>query len=107
MAVSLSTCIVGYCLWLRLEIFVLITIGFIIFPLSNVPDYFKQDKQKMIKNNLNKLFPVILVIKHITRSSECWKQFLKDLIKLFDDNSDVIRLDFIDFPVNWKDLLKE
>lgn len=77
------------------------------FPLKQCPRLFKQDKQNMIKNNLNKLFPVILVIKHITRSSECWKQFLKDLIKLFDDNSDVIRLDFIDFPVNWKDLLKE
>lgn len=77
------------------------------FPLKQCPRLFKQDKQNMIKNNLNKLFPVVLVIKHITRSSEYWKQFLKDLIKLFDDNSDVIRLDFIDFPVNWKDLLKE
>ena len=57
--------------------------------------------------NSHKLFPSIIVIKRIFNSDERWGSFNKELKLLILEFGDVIRLDFLGFPENWKEILSK
>jgi len=56
---------------------------------------------------MNKIFPVLLVIKRMQDDRDLWKSFEKNLEGLFDEYRDVINLSFIGFPKEWKLVLSE
>lgn len=75
-------------------------------PLKQSP-YLYSENRKYRRGSINKVFPVLLVIKRMQNNSELWKSFKKDLELLFDEYSDVINLSFIGFPNEWKSVLSE
>ena len=75
-------------------------------PLKQSP-YLYSENQKYRRGSINKVFPVLLVIKRMQNNSELWRAFEKNIELLFDEYSDVIRLSFIGFPREWKSVLSE
>lgn len=73
-------------------------------PLKQAPFLYKEYK-KYRKSGINKVFPVIVTIKRMLNGNDVWNRFYNDLEKLMDEYSDVIRLSFIGFPPDWKDVL--
>ncbi len=73
-------------------------------PLKQTP-YLYSEYQKYRQGSINKVFPVLLVIKRMQSSSDLWKSFEKDIEALFDEYNDVIQLPFIGFPKDWKSVL--
>ncbi len=74
-------------------------------PLKQSPRLYKEFK-KYRSNNLNKLFPVIITIQRILRANDDWINFSVRLESIMDEYSDVLKLSFIGFPQNWKEVLK-
>lgn len=75
-------------------------------PLKQTP-YLYSEYQKYRRSSINKVFPVLLVIKRMQDDSDIWKSFEKDLEALFDEYKDVIQLSFIGFPKEWKSVLSD
>lgn len=69
-------------------------------PLSRTPLMYREYSTYQS----NKIFPVILVLKRLTQGSTAWNNFLITLCGLIDKYPE-IRLEFMDFPKNWLDLL--
>lgn len=74
-------------------------------PLKQSPRLYKEFK-KYRSNNLNKLFPVILTIQRILCANADWVNFSIRLESIMDEYNDVVKLSFIGFPQNWKEVLK-
>lgn len=72
-------------------------------PLSQTPYLFKENLQYR-SGNINKLFPVLLVLHRMTGSRTAWVTFYNTLEALMDQYSEV-RLAFIGFPLEWKKVL--
>ncbi len=64
------------------------------------------NKYKKDNLDLNKLFVSILAIKELTRSIAEWCTFKIQLESLIDEYMDVVDLELIGFPNDWKEILK-
>ncbi|MBE5807144.1 MAG: hypothetical protein E7317_02265 [Clostridiales bacterium] len=53
----------------------------------------------------NKLFPLLIVMKHIVGKRELWDNFVDDLTKLITDYPEAIPA-FMGFPANWEQALR-
>lgn len=74
-------------------------------PLKQTPFLYTEHVQYRNKK-FNKLFPIFLVIKRMTKSTpELWEMFLEEFKKLMDEYADVVKLSFIGFPQNWYEVL--
>ena len=70
--------------------------------LTKTPRLFSEDKRKGIGNN--RIFGVIICMKHLLDSDKGWDSFVDSLEKLFIKYPHV-RKESMGFPSNWKDLL--
>lgn len=59
------------------------------------------------RQRLNKVFPIILVIKFLCTTEKQWNDFYSSLKDLIHTYSHVIRLPYMGFPDNWLDLLSK
>lgn len=57
------------------------------------------------RQRINKVFPIILVIKFLCITEKQWSDFYSSLKELIHAYSHVIRLSYMGFPDNWLDLL--
>ena len=74
-------------------------------PLKQTPFLYTEHVQYRNKK-INKLFPIFLVIKRMTKNTpELWEMFLEEFKKLMDEYADVVKLSFIGFPQNWYEVL--
>lgn len=74
-------------------------------PLKQTPYLYSEYKQYR-SGRLNKVFPVIITIKRmLLPNPELWQSFYDELVDLMDEYQDVVRLSFIGFPRNWKNVL--
>ena len=74
-------------------------------PLKQSPHLYREYAN--YREKLNKLFPVIIVIKRMLLSDTRWNQLLQALIKLMTEHSDVVNLSFMGFPRDWENVLKK
>lgn len=75
-------------------------------PLKQTP-YLYKEYRRYRSGPLNKLFPVLLVIKRMLRGDDLWHSFERKLEALVDEYSDVVNLSFIEFPQDWKSVLSK
>lgn len=75
-------------------------------PLKQKPYLFKEYSQYQT-SGIQKVFPVIVTMKLMLEKckSPQWKSTYQELCSLFEEYSDVIKLSFIGFPENWKQIL--
>ncbi len=77
-------------------------------PLKQTPNLYPEHR-KYINNKQNKIFPVLLIIKRMMACNEedkaQWQTFVSNLSALIDTYSDVVKLNFMNFPSNWKAIL--
>lgn len=72
-------------------------------PLKQTPFLYKEHRQ--YRTNINKVFPVLLVIKRMLNGSTLWNEFFNQIQATFNQYSDVVNLSFIGFPKKWIDIL--
>ena len=72
------------------------------FP--KAPKLYKRYSEKGIKNY--RLFATLLTLKHLLPNDQQWLNFVDNIELLFEKYSN-IKLDFIDFPTNWKEYLTQ
>ena len=73
-------------------------------PLKQTPFlYAEHVKYRNPKNN--KVFPALLALKRMILSDSRWFSFYSNLEALFEEYSGDIKLSFIGFPCEWKDVL--
>jgi len=79
-------------------------------PLKQCPFLFREYSkyQSNISNNQLKVFPAIITMKIMLEkvNSPQWNTTFAELTALFEEYSDVVKLSFIGFPTEWKDVLK-
>lgn len=75
-------------------------------PLKQTPHLYPE-YQKYRIGTLNKVFPALLCIKRMLNSDERWCSFETQLEALIDEYSDVVRLSFMGFPKEWKEILSK
>ena len=75
-------------------------------PLKQTPRLYSE-YQKYRSGKLNKIFPALLSIKRMLDSDERWFSFEVELEKLVEKYRDVIRLQCVGFPEEWKDVLSK
>lgn len=63
------------------------------------------NKYKKYQLDLNKLFVSILVIKELTKFKLEWDTFKIRLEALLEENKDIVDLNLIGFPKNWREIL--
>lgn len=73
-------------------------------PLQQTPHLYKENKK--YRGKFNKLFPVLLVIKRMLNSDDRWDSFYKNLVNLMQEFQNEIIPAFMDFPIDWKTVLK-
>ena len=73
-------------------------------PLKQTP-YLYSENRKYRTSKINKIFPLLLVIKRMLCDDELWTSFAYNLEKLMNEYNDVICLAFIGFPNDWKSIL--
>ena len=74
-------------------------------PLKENPRLYNENIQYIGK--LNKIFPVLLIIKRILSSNEQWTSLLTDLKKTFDKYKGSYILSFMGFPKDWEEILSK
>lgn len=72
-------------------------------PLKQTPHLYREHKQ--YRGTQNKLFPVLLCMKKMIRDHDEWNAFFAKLEAIFDEYSEVVKLSFIGFPKDWKQVL--
>lgn len=75
-------------------------------PLKQTPHLYPE-YQKYRSGTLNKVFPALLCIKRMLNSDERWCSFETQLEALIDEYSNVVRLSFMGFPKEWKEILSK
>ena len=73
-------------------------------PLKQAPHLYREDTQYRIERS-NKAFPVLLSIKRMLRNDGHWPAFETGHESLIDEYNDVVRLSFMGFPEDWKEVL--
>lgn len=74
-------------------------------PLKQSPYLYKENRKYRTK--INKVFPVILVIKRMLCGSNLWNEFFSEIKQTFTQYSSVINLSFIGFPQDWISVLSK
>lgn len=72
-------------------------------PLKQTPFLYRENRK--YRNEQNKVFPIVLVIKRMLCANEQWESFLKDINKTMNKYRDVVVLSFIGFPSEWYEIL--
>lgn len=72
-------------------------------PLKQTPFLYRENRK--YRNEQNKVFPIVLVIKRMLCANEQWESFLKDINKTMNKYRDVVALSFIGFPSEWYEIL--
>ena len=72
-------------------------------PLKQTPFFYRENRK--YRNEQNKVFPIVLVIKRMLCANEQWESFLKDINKTMNKYRDVVVLSFIGFPSEWYEIL--
>ncbi|MGX7072521.1 Abi family protein [Helcococcus kunzii] len=72
-------------------------------PLKQTPNLYKENEK--YKGNINKIFPILLILKRMLNSNEQWESLLKDIKKTFEKYDGYFKLSFMNFPDNWYDIL--
>jgi abortive infection bacteriophage resistance protein len=72
-------------------------------PLKQTPFLYRENRK--YRNEQNKVFPTVLVIKRMLCANEQWESFLKDINKTMNKYRDVVVLSFIGFPSEWYEIL--
>ena len=75
-------------------------------PLKQTPHLYPE-YQKYRVGTLNKVFPALLAIKRMLNCDERWNAFEIQLEALIDEYSDVVRLSFMGFPKEWREVLSK
>ena len=75
-------------------------------PLKQSPHLYSEH-QKYRTGKRNKVFPALLAIKRMLNGDDRWVAFDTQLEALIEEYGDVIRLSFIGFPEEWKDVLSK
>lgn len=73
------------------------------FKLIKKPALYKEYSKDNIPND--RIFSIILCLKHLLKSDEHWKTFVITLKALVEAYSDIIDLKLIGFPNNWENIL--
>ena len=73
-------------------------------PLKQSPHLYPEHK-KYRAGGINKVFPALLSIKRMLNNDTRWQSFETQLETLIDEYSDVVRLSFMGFPEDWKEVL--
>ncbi len=74
-------------------------------PLKQTP--FLYTEHKKYRHKINKVFPVILVIKRMLNGNKWWDDFFRKIRNTFQEYSDVVNLAFIGFPKDWEIVLSD
>lgn len=72
-------------------------------PLKQTPHLYKENMS--YRQKINKIFPVLLVIKRILNSNDQWRSFLRDIEDTIHRYEHVICFPFMGFPKDWKEVL--
>ncbi len=72
-------------------------------PLKQTPRLYGENK--VYRHDINKIFPVLLVIKRMLNSNEQWESLFRDLKTTINKYLPVIRFDYMGFPSNWQEVL--
>ena len=72
-------------------------------PLKENPHLYSENKK--YKRKINKIFPILLIIKRILNSNDQWKSLLADLKNTFNKYHGYFNYSFMGFPTNWEDIL--
>ena len=75
-------------------------------PLKQTPHLYSEHQRYRV-GTLNKIFPALLSIKRMLKSDERWYFFETQLERLIDKYKDVVRLQCVGFPEEWKDVLSK
>lgn len=75
-------------------------------PLKQTPHLYPE-YQKYRVGTINKVFPALLAIKRMLNYDERWNAFEIQLEALIDEYSDVVRLSFMGFPKEWREVLSK
>ncbi len=79
-------------------------------PLKQCPYLFSEYKayKPDTQSEPLKIFPALITMKLMLEKvdSPQWKDSYNELVNLFEEYSDVVKLPFIGFPTEWKDVLK-
>ena len=75
-------------------------------PLKQTPHLYPE-YQKYRVGTINKVFPALLAIKRMLNCDERWNAFEIQLEALIDEYSDVVRLSFMGFPKEWREVLSK
>lgn len=73
-------------------------------PLKQTPHLYPE-YQKYRTGTRNKVFPALLSIKRMLNSDNRWISFETQLETLIDKYSDVVKLSFMGFPKEWRDII--
>lgn len=73
-------------------------------PLKQTPYLFKENVQ--YRHKVNKVFPVLLVIRRILCANEQWKSFFREIDKTISKYDKYICFSFMGFPKNWREILQ-
>lgn len=75
-------------------------------PLKQIPHLYPE-YQKYRTGTLNKVFPALLSIKRMLNSDDRWNAFEIQLESLIDEYGDVVKLSFMGFSKEWKEVLSK
>ena len=75
-------------------------------PLKQTPHLYPE-YQKYRTGTLNKVFPALLSIKRMLNSDDRWNAFEIQLESLIDEYGDVVKLSFMGFSKEWKEVLSK
>lgn len=76
-------------------------------PLKTTPKLYNDKPNYNASNQtLNKIFPVLLIIKRLLKSNKQWQSLIKDLNSTFNKYKGTYKLSYMGFPDNWKEILK-
>jgi len=73
-------------------------------PLKQTPFLYREHRQ--FRQPINKVFPVLLIIKRMLLNNKLWNEFFDLIQGIFKEYSDVVKLSYIGFPKNWVEVLK-
>ena len=54
------------------------------------------------KNNYNGIYEILLAMKYMRPSDDCWMDFYKSLCKLIEEYENIIDVAAINFPEDWQ-----
>ena len=72
---------------------------------KQAPALYREHRIYRQEGKATKLFQALLAMKRVFDSDARWKSVKTELEALIEEYADVVKLSFIDFPENWKDVL--